>query len=170
MERLLVGDKVALRKEYLEASERDVSCAKVIRDGAPNEFVVAESHVLSGVEAVTLSPCCGRSLDAAGVPLCAAHPAALFELISRGSPERAAVDDALDALFRSEPKRFFSVDAPLLGPLVHFGHYDDGKCEGLAVRVAGAKPFLIAGKDLESVAGFLAQGKSLVDLLMGKKR
>lgn len=159
-ETLTAGDRVALREEYLGASEEDISCVRLIRAGFPNEFVISEtSNAFGGVEALVLSPCCGRLHGKDGRTMCDAHPAHLFKLISKGSAGQAGIDSILEGLLKSDPKRFLTVDLPYLGPLLQFGHYDDGKQEGLVLRLAGMKPIMVAGRDLESLAGLIAKLK-----------
>lgn len=156
-ETLTAGDRVALRQDYLEAAEEDISCVRLINAGFPNEFVVSESCSMGGVDALVLSPCCGRLRGKGGVTMCDGHPASLFRLLSRGAPGQSGLDGILDALLKTDPKRFFTVDLPLLGPLLQFAHYEDGKEEGLVLRLAGMKPIMVAGRDLESLAGLIAK-------------
>jgi len=151
------GDTVALRKEFLKADEEDVSCTKVLKAGFPNEFVVSKAGTHGGVPTVSLWPCCGRLLGKDGTPLCDAHPSAIFEPVRRASPGGKGAEDAIEELWLKDPKRFVSIDVPILGPLVHFGHYEDGNKEGLVLRIAGMKPFVLAGKDLEPLAALFSK-------------
>lgn len=157
------GDRVALRSEYLHATEEDISCVRLINAGFPNEFVVSEACSVDGLDAVVLSPCCGRLRGAGGSFMCEAHPAQLFSLLSREKRSDPSIEKVLEDLLKSDPKRFISVEVPLLGPLLQFAHYDDGKEEGLALRLASMKPIVVAGRDLESLAGLIQKlrgGKS----------
>ena len=152
------GDRVALRDEYLTAGEGDISCVRIIKAGFPNEFVVSSAcSTESGEDALVLSPCCGRLRGEGGVVMCEAHPAFLFRLVARGTPGQSSLDGIVEGLLKTDPKRFVSVDLPLLGPLLQFAQYENGKEEGLLLRLAGMKPILVAGRDLESLAGLIAK-------------
>lgn len=152
------GDRIALREEYTTADERDISCVRLIKAGFPNEFVVSDTcSGVGGEEAVVLSPCCGRLRGEGGVVMCEAHPAFLFKLVARGTPGQASLDGIVEGLLKTDPKRFISVDLPLLGPLLQFAQYENGQEEGLLLRLAGMKPILVAGRDLESLAGLISK-------------
>lgn len=151
------GDTVALKKEFLKASEEDVSCTRLLQAGFPNEFLVAKVQTRGDVPALVLSPCCGRLVGKSGEKLCDAHPAALFEIVRRASPEGKAIEDSIEALWKTDPKRFLAIDLPLLGPVVRMGHYEEGDKEGLAIQIGGTKPLVVVGKDLETLAGLLSR-------------
>jgi hypothetical protein len=154
-------DRVALKDDFLKAKEEDISCVRIIKAGFPNEFTV--SKILSveedGSQALVLSPCCGRLKNQAGGLMCEAHPAGLFRLVLREAEEPTLAEKAIDAIFSGDPKRFVSVELPGLGNLLHFAHYDDGKEEGLTLKIAGMKPARIAGRDLQSLLALIEKLK-----------
>jgi hypothetical protein len=155
------GDVLALRREYKKAKEADVSCVRMLDAGLPNEFTVAAiEETVDGQPAVVLSPCCNRLRGDDGAPLCSAHPPQIFELVRRGAPDLSTFDKLVDSLLKTDPKEFLGVEVPVLGSLLHFGHYDDGEREGIMLRILGARPLLIVGKDLETLYGLISRLKS----------
>lgn len=149
------GDRVAVRKEYLGAAPGDISCLRLIGAGLPNEFVVVKTAQGSqGIPAVVLAPCCERIRDPrTGEPYCFGHPAMLFELVARGAPDEAALEAELEALGKTNPEAFITVDSPI--GLLHFGHYKDGDKESILLRVPGLKPIAIAGRDYAGILSWL---------------
>lgn len=153
------GDRIAVRKAYLGASGDDISCLRVVRHGLPNEFLVTDTDVsLDGVPAVVLSPCCNRLVDPGnGQISCVGHPAEIFELLSRADPASSSLDRILEALSKTEPKNFASVDTPF-GRFLQAGHYEDDQHIGFSFSVFGLKPLVFAGKKskaLSDVAEFI---------------
>jgi hypothetical protein len=152
------GDVVSLRREYRKAKESDVSCIRMLDAGLPNEFtVVRQVETTGGLPAIALSPCCDRLRGDDGELLCSAHPPQLFDLVRRGSPDLSAFDRIVDSLLGSDPKQFIGVEVPILGSLLHFAHYDDGDKEGILLKILGARPIMIAGKDLETLYGLFSK-------------
>jgi hypothetical protein len=141
------GDRVSVRKQYLKASRADISCLRIVDSGLPNEFmVVAADRSTAGVDAVVLSPCCNRLLDpATGDHACAAHPAELFEIVSRGDQGSSDQDKIMEALGKGDPKFFFSADTPL-GSAVRTGYYEDEQNVGFSISLFGLKPVVLAAK------------------------
>lgn len=156
------GDVVALRREYRTAKEEDVSCVRLLDAGLPNEFSVLRlAETKDGHPALVLSPCCDRLKGDDGALLCGGHPPQLFELVHRGAPDLSAFDALVSRLFKGDPKQYLGVEVPILGSLLHFAHFDDGEREGVMLRIAGLKPILVAGKDLEAMYGVLRGIRSL---------
>jgi hypothetical protein len=160
------GDRVAVRKQYLKASRRDISCLRIIDSGLPNEFaVVGTDRSTEGVDAVVLSPCCNRLLDPeTGDHACAAHPAELFELVTRGDQGSSDQDKIMDALGKGDPKFFFSADTPL-GSAVRTGYYEDEQNVGFSISLFGLKPVVLAAKKPKD----MDIGSVVVDLLKEMK-
>jgi hypothetical protein len=147
------GDKVAVKKAYLDASPDDISCLRIVRHGLPNEFLVSDTDMsLDGVPAVVLSPCCNRLADPdTGEISCVGHPAELFELLSRADAASSSLDKIMEALSKTEPKNFASVDTPF-GRFLQAGHYEDEQHVGFSFSVFGLKPLVFAGKKSKALS------------------
>ena len=141
------GDKVAVKKAFLGASPDDISCLRIIASGLPNEFtVIGTDRSTGGADAVVLAPCCNRVLDpVTGGHACAAHPAEIFDLVSRGEQGSSDLDKIMEALSKGDPKFFFSADTPL-GSAVRTGLYEDAEHIGFTLSLFGLKPVVLAAK------------------------